>query len=243
MRNILLFIGLLSFNFVDAQDTLELEISNPAPRIGDEVELSFSFDFFTDDINKQLNDDIILSSASPIFGGSSQNFDQVIEFTKTGTQTIGPFKFEFNGSTIVTDSITLIVEDELPFEEGAWLRIIRDQEGNQFLIIEQLIQNKSNYQETENGYLYSVGGEMDEETEFAELNEVNEPGLSISFSRSVSKSRSAENDDIFAPGMTYSFRKYEINFTDNFKGTFILKKRHFKNLPNRVHFTDLRVKR
>lgn len=239
MRNILLIIGLVSINIANAQDTLMLSLDNSSPRVGDKVELSFSFDFFTRDFADQMSDDIIVSNSSSIFGAASDDFMRTLEFTQTGTQTIGPFKFDINGKTILTDSITIDVAKALPFKEGAWMRITSDPEGNKYLIIEQLIKNESNYAETDNGYTYSVGGEMNEKTEFAELGEIYEEGLSINFRQSKSNTRTNDDEDIFAPGLSYSYKRYHIETTDRFSGTFALKKSHFKNLPKKAYATDL----
>lgn len=238
MKNLFLIIALVSATCVNAQDTLKLKINNPAPRVGDEIELSFSLELITEEIEKQLNGDIIVSNDS-FFGMNSDYFRKTLEFTKAGVQTVGPFQFDFNGKTFVTDSVTVSVEKKLPFEEGVWIRVAQDGYGQKYLIIEQLIGNKSDYKKEKDGFSYTAGGEKDENIEFADLDEENIAEVSIGNSQSMENTRTAEGAEIFAPGLRYSFKKYTYTVSDRFEGTFSFKKQHFKNLPKRAYFNDL----
>ncbi|GAB5524838.1 MAG: hypothetical protein Roseis2KO_27100 [Roseivirga sp.] len=241
MRYLSIIIGLLAFNLLSAQSTLELSIDNPEPRIGDKVELSFSFSFFIDEIRTQLSDDMVMTNAANIFGTGSDKFTRVLEFKRTGKHTVGPFKFDFNGKTIITDSINIDVAEELPFEEGLWIRLTSDQSGNKFLIVEQLVGNQSDYTEKENGFAYTVGGKLDEGTEFAEIEDLYEDGVTISFKQSRSNTRTSDQGDVFAAGLSYSFKKYKVEFDEGFNGVFTLKKKHLKNLPKKTSFKKLEI--
>ena len=243
MKNILLIIGILCFNLLKAQDTLKLTIDNPEPRVGDKVELSFLFNFFTEDLKGQLNDDIILSNFPDFFGSQNDNFTKTIEFTKTGFKTIGPFKFDFNGRTIITDSIIIDVAEKLPFKEGLWIRLTSDHEGGRFLIIEQLITNKSDYTQNERGTTYTIGGKLNENIEFTEIEEINEDGIKIEFRQSKSNTVTNNSEDFSTPGLTYSYKKYEVKFHEEFNDTFILKKKNLKNFPKKVSFSNIEIKR
>ena len=233
--------GLLCFNLLSAQDTLRLLVDNPEPRIGDKVELSFSFNFFTDELKNQLDDEVEMTNSSSVFGGQSDKFTRVIEFKRAGKHTIGPFKFDFNGRIIMTDSIVIDVAEKLPFEEGIWIRLTSDQEGNNFLIVEQLIENESDYSKNKDEFSYTVGGNMDDKTEFAEIEEVSENGVEINFRQSRSNTRTNDSDDIFAPGLSYSFKKYQIEFDNDYNGTFTLKKKHLKNFPKNTSYTEINI--
>ncbi|UTW63223.1 hypothetical protein KFE98_03440 [bacterium SCSIO 12741] len=243
MRIPLLIITLLCGNLLSAQDTLSLELDNPAPRVGDKVEMSFPLDFLTDEIKGQLGEQIEMTHRSSAYGSQSDDFTQVVKFPEEGTYTVGPFHFEFNGKTWITDSITLNVAEKLPFEEGVWIRLIEDQEGNKFIIVEQLIQNKSDFSASKNQFSYTMGGVMDENTQFVEIDEISEEGISIDFTQSRSNTRREKEDDIFAPGLSYSFKKYKIKFSDDFEGTFVLQKKHLKNGPKKFKFSDISISR
>ena len=240
MRFTLLMAGLLCFNLLNAQDTLKLLVDNPEPRIGDKVRLSLSFNFFTDELKNQLNDEIEMTNSSSLFGDQSDKFTRVIEFTKAGKHTVGPFRFDFNGRVITTDSIVIDVAKKLPFEEGVWIRLTSDREGNRFLIVEQLIKNKSDYSKNTDGLSYILGGEMDDKTEFVEIEEILEPGVRINYRQSNSTKRTNDSDD-FAPRLLYSFKMYQIEFDEGYNETFILKKKHLKNFPKKTSFTEINI--
>lgn len=244
MRYLLIIAGLICLNLLNAQDTLNLTLSNPEPRVGDKVELSFSFSFFTDDLENQIDDEIVMTASSSIYGISSNDkFIRMLEFTRTGKHTIGPFKFDFNGKMIVTNSIIVNVAEELPFEEGVWIRLTSDKEGNKFLILEQLVNNTSDYSKEGNTTSYTVGGKLDENFEFAEIEPISEDGIRINFKMSKSNTRTRDNGDVYAPGLSYSFKKYQIEFDEGFDKTFVLKKKHLKYLPKNVRFSKIEIKR
>lgn len=243
MRSILFALALLCFNLLSAQDTLKLAVDNPGPRVGDEVELSFSFDFFSDHLKSQLNSEVEMKSSLSAFGSNSDKLIRRIEFTKQGKRTIGPFKFGFNGKTLTTDSISFDVAEKLPFEEGVWIRLISDYQDNKLLIVEQLVKNESDYSDNKNGFSYTIGGKMDEKTELVEIEEVSENGLEITFRSSKSKTRTKDGGDTYAAGLTYSFKKYQIEFDESFDGPFTLKKKHLINLPKKTSFDNIVISR
>lgn len=242
MKHLFLFFALLFFGTVNAQDTLKLKINNPAPRVGDEIEISFSLEFITQEIENQIKGDVIVSNDF-YYGTNPDYFRKTLEFTKAGEQTVGPFKFDFNGKTFVTDSVTISVDKKLPFEEGVWIRVAQDGYGQKYLIIEQLIGNKSDYKKEKDGFSYTAGGEKDDNIEFADLDKENIDEVSIGNSQSMENTRTAEGADIFAPGLRYSFKKYTYTVSDRFEGTFSFKKKHFKNLPKKAYFNDLTEER
>ncbi len=241
MKSLLLLVVLFHFS-TQAQDTLALTIDNPAPRVGDEVRFTFPFDFFTDEIENQLGDDADFTDAIGHYGLRNNEYSGTVTFKEAGTHTIGPFHFEFNGQKIVTDSVVIDVAKKLPLTEGAWIQVISDQEGNYFLIVEQLIRNEANntaYTES-----YSVSEGLDEGDSYAELSEQNFPELNASFSQSKSSTRyDSDQNDPFAPGFTYSFKKYNIHLSDKFSGSFTFRKKYFKNLPQKTHIKNLTITR
>ncbi len=240
MKYLFFTIGLLCFNVLSAQDTLKLSVTNAEPRIGEKIQLSFSFEFFSDDLKSQLNDGIEMTSSMHVYGMQNDKFTRSLEFTKTGKHTIGPFTFDFNGKTIVTDSIVVNVAEKLPFKEGVWIRLISDQEGNKFLIVEQQIQNKSDVSKSKNGFSQTVGGKLDDKAEFVEIMDVSEPTIKISFRLGNVNTR-MNDEDMLAPGFTYSLKKYVVTLDEDYDGDFTLTKKHLKNLPKKTPFTEIEI--
>ena len=212
-------------------DTVKIEIDNAAPRVGDKVELSFDIQFLNDEIQKQLPHGVKLEATTSTFGEQTSKLKKVINFEKSGSYTVGPFSFEFNGRKIVTDSIEVNVAEALPFKEGVWVRYI-ETPTEKYIIVEQLLGNKSDYKKTDNGFSYTVGGVSDK-AEVVEIIENPATGLEIRMKRSVTTTKTKEGD-IFTPGLTYSFKKYEITMSSEFKGNFKLKEKHLKNVPKKT---------
>ncbi len=239
MKTILLLFISLNF-FTHAQNAIELSIDNPAPRVGDEVEISFSIDFFTNEIKRQLDTDADIIESHGHYGISSDQFSQTLTFKKKGKHTVGPFQFEFNGQTITTDSIVVDVAEKLPLTEGAWIQVVSDHKGNHYLIIEQLIPNTDDQQGYEESY--SISDEMGSDDDFADLAERNFEGINVSFQRSSSTTNYGDSrQNRFGSSFSYSFKKYQVYLNDNFTGSFTFRKKHFNNLPKQTHVKNLTV--
>lgn len=237
MRSILFLASLFCVTVLQAQDTLKLSINNPAPRLGEEVELSLSLDFLAKEIESQLNDGIDLLD-SPSYSGGKKLLTKLV-FSNVGVQQVGPFQFNFNGKEMLTDVLTVDVAEKLPFEEGVWFRSVTDSKGDQFLIIEQYMNNESNYQKEELGFSYTVGGVLGEGKKYVEIDDTSKYGIEFDFKQSNSTTKREEGSDPFSVGMSYSFKKYLIVFDDSFSGSFTLKKKHLKNVPKKTAIENI----
>jgi hypothetical protein len=226
--------------FLHAQDTLKLKIDNPAPRVGDALKFSFSFTFFQEELENQLSEGVEPIRINYYDGSDFSQYEMSVELKESGEQTIGPFEFEFNGKEIITDSIVLNVSKKLPMIEGAWIQVVQDHEGTQYLIIEQLTKDGSSLTTYNENYGMYEGFEEDDN--FAQLAEQNFEGVSLSFQQSRSERQyDSDSNDPFADGLTYSFKKYKIHFDYDFKGSFTFKKKYFVNLPKLVKVKNLTV--
>ena len=166
MKKITFLLLLLCSLYAIGQKKLQIEIDNPEPRVGQSVTFSINVDFLTDYVKKELGKNVKLTRSTSIFGMQSDDFERVIIFEKARTYEIGPFNFEFNGKKYTTESIEVNVLPKLPMENGLWLRVA-EFDGQQYLILEQLISNESNKSVTENGgYSHTIGGVKPEGKEF-----------------------------------------------------------------------------
>lgn len=243
MKYLLITFTLLLFASISAQDTLKLKISNREPRVGDELELSFSFDFFTNEINSQFKSDIEMSKSNSIYGNQNDEFTRIIAFKTVGQHVVGPFKFDFNGGKIVTDSIIVDVIEKLPFEEGLWIRLATDQYGSKYLIVEQLIQNVSDKNQKKRGASYTVGGVMSDDQEFVEITGIDTEQLNVFFKQSSTTTIIKDNATEFDEGLSFSYSIYEIEFMYAFKGKYVLQRKNLKNLPKKSPFKELIIER
>ena len=243
MKTILITLSFfVNFN-IYSQDTIQLHIDNPKPRVGEEIELSFKFNFFTDEVQKQLNPGIEMSDRHSVFGGQSNEFTSNISFTEAGPHTIGPFKFNFNGKEIITNSILVQVDEKLPIKEGIWVRYA-EVNNKKYIVIEQMIRNKPNENKKENitsTITYGGSGGLLEEDEFAELNSNLDIGISATFKKSLRNTVNGTGLGFQKSGLTYSLRIYELKTEADFSGNFTLTKRHFTNLPKGHKIKKIRI--
>lgn len=205
-----------------AQDSLKLEVDNPAPRRGDEVELSLSLEFIDAAVNAQLNEG---------FEPETNNYQSAEDFTKTilvkdtGMLTLGPFTFNFDGKLYESNVLRLRVEEKLPREEGVFVRSIR-YEGKVYIVVEQLADTR----DTEN---------------LITLVEAPQEGLKLQF-RSSSTTSSSVPDDLKMlmkgsfSDLTYRHLKYEVQSTGEVSMV-VFEKSDFINWPDNIPFEPIKV--
>lgn len=180
-----------------------------------------------------------MTNSFSVFGDSNDKFIRVIEFMNKKKYTVGPFKFDFNGKAILTDSIIIDVVEKLPFKEGVWIRYISDNNENKFLVVEQLIKNELNYSEDKDELSFTITNKIDDKTEFVEIEEISENGIKVNLKQTKNNIRTKDSNDIFAPGLSFSFKKYQVELNESYDGTFKLKKKHLKNFPKKTSFTEI----
>lgn len=240
MKNLVIAFLILVNTAIQAQDTLKLKINNPQPRVGESVDLSFSMSFFADEIALQLDTGIKITNEVSMFISNPDIFGKTLIFNNIGQYIIGPFEFDFNSKHFVTDSIIVNVAPKLPMEEGVWVRYV-ESNGTKYIILEQLIRNKSDLKKKKDGYSYTVGGKMDKKDEFVELVEEPENGVHINSNYSSKSNKIDKNADPTNPGFSYSYVKYEISSDESYKGVFKLRKKYFTNLPKKAKIEEIEI--
>lgn len=130
---ILFIISLNSFS----QKRLEVEVSNPEPRVNEYIELKFNIGMIDSLLN--LNLDSMTINPNPFY---RSNLEKSFSFSNVGLQKLGPFNIEINGTLYVSDAIYINVIDSLPQEEGIWLRVVKNSKNEQSIILEQIIRTK-----------------------------------------------------------------------------------------------------
>jgi hypothetical protein len=235
---LLIAVGMQCF----ATDTLNLTISNPAPRVDDKVEISIDISFLSNTLDSQLSPEIEKHEFNQFYGNSAKFYKKTISFPKAGEYTVGPFKFDFNGKQYVTDSLIIQVDEKLPYREGVWARVV-EMDGKKYLVVEQMIQNKSDVKKKKSKGSYTIsytsGGVLPDRKEFVDIEK--NPGEGVIFKNlgSESTTRMAPGTELGDAGFSYIRIKYEIEFNTDFNGSFTLKKKHLINLPRGIKFEDL----
>jgi hypothetical protein len=242
MLKILFTATIVSFSiqFAHAQERIKLSVDNPAPRIGDEVELRFSMPIFSEILSSQL-ENVVGLAVKPSRGYRENEVVQTLTFEKVGNYAVGPFYFTINGEEFKTDSIVIEVFEALPKEEGLWVRKT-EFIGTTYIIIEQIIKQKQEIKKDENSYSFTTAADKDE---FAELKEEPQTGITMEFRSSRSMPLVPENGSFFGSGivLNYSFKKFEVIVSDDFIGEFMLSEKDFIRLPKKHKIDIIEIKR
>ncbi|SHH51442.1 hypothetical protein SAMN04488109_4144 [Chryseolinea serpens] len=204
-----------------------LEIANPAPRAGEEVEIIItvkkeSLEAIETKEKKSTDDYAALRKNKIAYG--NLKISQVLP--DTGKVKIGPFRFSIADRVYETNSLTLRVYPKLPdtAREGLWIRQV-DYNGQSYLIIEQRSET--------------------EDAKFAQLNRDKLEASGLNIVTSTSKSESQFLDKKITAGSTpvnYRISTYKFKRTSAFKGKVKIDKSLFLDFPPNVSMDELWIK-
>lgn len=228
MRSLLLSLSFLGCATAWAQVSV-LETTNPAPRVGDEVEILFSIKkenlSTLEGKDKKSSDDFATLRSNKIAYGDLK-ISQV--FSDTGKVKIGPFRFSILDKEYETNSLTLRVYPKLSdqIKDGLWVRSV-DFGGQSYLIIEQRISSEW------------------EIAKFAQLDRdrLEAAGLDIVTSTSKSESQVLDKkNSIGSAPVKYKISTYKFKRSPRFKGKVKIDKNYFIDFPSNVPLDELWVK-
>jgi len=117
---------------------MELSISNPQPRLGEEFTISYNPAY----IQLQLFKSVLgkLEPADDNDGSHDKEFKLAVKATKLGKETIGPLPFTINGVSCKTNVLSYEVVNPLPeVNEGLWIRKVSTGDNTFCIIMEQRI--------------------------------------------------------------------------------------------------------
>jgi hypothetical protein len=206
MNYVCTFFFLLTAAQASAQLT-RLEPSNPAPRQGEEVNITF----------------LIKEGSTDIGGG---NFKVRQALADTGRVKIGPFQFSINDKNYTTGTLALRVYPRLPdaVHDGIWIRYVIF-EGKNYLITEQRI--SAAHKKTVDTNTIVIGSEEP----FAELDRdrFEQAGLKVVYSNSFTATENLGKEEVSYKLTTYKFEK-----TAFFKGKVRIEKKFFTDFPETI---------
>lgn len=218
MRLITLLTLITSLTFGQSK----LATNNPAPRQGDEIDIS---------VTLKENDERI--------GKGNLKLTHVL--TETGTVNIGPFKFQIANKEYETDIITINVSPALPndIKDGLWIRLV-DFNDKKYLIIEQRISNqwKREKQQSDNESTMTHGDGV----KYAEFKQeiLEDNGLEITASSSSTKSQVLDKADTFGNGtVSYKIETFEFEKNGEFKKKIRIDKKSFDNFPDNIKIDEI----
>lgn len=219
-----------------------LDVSNPAPRVNEEIEIIISLkkenlDALEHKENKTADD--FLSLRKNKVGYGTLKISHIL--TDTGRVTLGPFQFNLGKETYTTDVLTFTVHPTLPpnIYDGLWIRQV-DFKGERYLIIEQRIASAPRKAKKTGEEIVVIGGNTEEVT-YTELDEARfqEKGLKILSSNARSESQILNPQDPTASvTVNYRIATYRFSKTPAFRTKFKLDKKLFTNFPDKNIITQ-----
>ncbi len=131
IKSTLIVALLVMLGYTATAQQAKLQVSNLAPRVGDEITVSLAY--FSPDQPKEKRDPYFDSEAK-----GELKINKLIK--KEGSLWIGPFTYRVGDELLTTDSVELQVLAPLPSKDTIVLRQVKVGE-KEFLIVEQVIEN------------------------------------------------------------------------------------------------------
>ena len=136
VKNILILVVLAAFGFSAAAQQAKLQVSNLAPRVGDEIAVSVVY-YDANQPEKERH---------PYSNNLARADFQINKLiNEEGSLWIGPFTFKVGDELFITDSIELQILAALPAKDTVLLRQVK-LGTEEFLIVEQVLDNNSKKQ-------------------------------------------------------------------------------------------------
>jgi hypothetical protein len=128
-----IFIALIFIQYAATAQVIKIKVSNPAPRVGDELSISYN-------IENNAGQDL----QRGLLGLGAISFTSVF-LADTGVVKIGPMSIALNDEIFKTDSVSLHVSPALPpaIKEALWVRKVKSN-ATTFIIVEQRLSAESN---------------------------------------------------------------------------------------------------
>jgi hypothetical protein len=232
-----LFLAFSLASFYSQAQTLQLSVSNPQPRLGDEFELVLETKALQAGIFESVADKVRIVGNNIV--NQSSNMKIKVEATKKGSTELGPLTFSLNGTMYSTNKISYEVIDRLPdVDNGLWFRTVKTSDSTVSLIIEQRIPAKA-----KTTYKTNNSISMTTEAETKEYVKLKDNHSFIGLSSNGS-SRTTDFSSVKINGQAQQFMRcfsvYNFEISDR-KQTIILNKETFQNLPATYQFEPIRI--
>lgn len=218
----------LLYCFTTTGQVVKLSVVDFCPRVGDNLEISYSVVTDTFDVASTNEKELLKKTNEKELGMGQLDFTNFIK--DTGSHVFGPFIFTVDGHNVQSGTIAIHFDNALPnVNNGIWMRQLTYKE-EEYLIIEQRIPGKWITTKT-SATSSNLSFQMESE-DYAELdeNKIDYNTIYFQSSHSQSTSRQVEiNGEEETVGYKISF--YKIQKTNSFKAPFKLNKNNLKNLP------------
>lgn len=213
--------------------SIRTEVSNPEPRVGQEI----SIRYYMNELDQKINQAILPSTAL-----AQQNaapiMSKTITLQDTGVYTLKPIELKFNDETFRTDEVKIHVLEALKNEEGLYARVVKN--GNtDLVIIEEIKRGKWDLNRVNERSLNVADYKTPcSKPVFSQLNCNPGPCTSYKCIQNTSGLIKTENNQP-ANGLFYSLKIYELECDQ--ADHYVLDKEHFTALPKKYNILSDRI--
>lgn len=198
---------------------VEIRISNPAPRVGDEIELNFML--------KENNPDSLEVVDNPWskFLVNNMNSAGTVKveidggyMTEPGALRIGPIQIPIDGKVYTTDTLTLNVSPKLPegINNGIWVRMIRFNDVD-YIVFEQRQPGEFKEETNDRGRTSHSIGTEDADWSDIHIDRIERLGIAIERTMSYTSVHFLDSGNALYKLVVYSYKPLA-----SFKGKFTL---------------------
>ncbi len=217
----LALILLIIFPRLNFSQSLDIDLSNPLPRVGQEFEIDVDLNFIVDYIIENLDSSFLVNNTK------FNNLKIKLTAKDTGSYSIGPFVFEFNDTLFETNKLHLNINNAIDTIEGLWIKKFKHN-SYEFIILEQVKKTKWKNIGTKKIPQYHTN--LENEKAYLVDDTVNDIQFEVSYSRNIPI---IKNEKDYLKDMLYYTRDvYFVTKPDNIPLT--LNKSCIKNKPNYV---------
>lgn len=209
---------------------IQIKVDNTEPRLGQEINLTIETNFFEEFLKGTFTDSIEFRQTY-----SNKDLTKTIIAKRLGPMTIGPIKFEFNGVTYLSNSITINVIPNLTDKEGVWIRKLKI-DNKDYIVIEQISIIKP--VTTGSGNTWNTEWKATEDNLVKLIKEPEDVGIEFFEGRSGMGGHPDKSKG-YSPSISYSYKFYEIKKLPGFTGVFRLKEKYFENLPKGTKIPEI----
>ena len=237
-KQLLIALFCVSYLFVYSQ-SIELELTNPLQRVGDNLSIRYEINPSTINIdNEILNNSNIETNTKPIaitcktpdYSIETGAFRLTKSFDTTGVYTIGPFSFIVEGKSFESNTMTFNVYPELPkITKGLWVSFLNF-ENKHFIVIEHRVEGQMN--------IYS--NPKIQEDNFVRINDsiFNSDNIEI-----IRESFGGITSSLDGNWYTQKNTVYQIWLSDDYKNNFSLTEKHLANMPEDAKIKPVLIKK
>ncbi len=247
MKKLFFIYCLVAMTVSAFSQSFTLELSNPYPRIGDNVSVEYEINpiqpVYGDVLDKRSKPVVVGSCHAPDYTIAKGSFELTQELDSIRNYTVGPLSITIDGVQYESNALTFSVQPKLPeVTTGFWVNFIKFND-DYYLILEQRIPGWIN-----SAFLHNLSESTNNpfaEIVFDALKSIEKryDDIVILQPKSSTSQRSVKGRRNEKSKYTQKRTVYKVWLSDDYDDSFVLTKDLFKNLPEEFNYEPILIKK